>query len=128
MLRRQLDGKIDRIGLSGTNLVVTDPAGTPQVPRRLDAANHRAAVAFLLDWLEAQPVFASVSAVGHRLVHGMAHGMAHSEPERVTPKLVAELRRLDPARAKGRVIHTDEDLMIATLAVRLLHLGSLRKD
>ena len=47
---------------------------------------------FLLDWLEAQPVFASVKAVGHRVVHGMKH----SEPERVTPKLLAELHRITP--------------------------------
>ena len=33
--RWRLDGKIDRIGLSGTNLTVNDPAGKPQVPRRL---------------------------------------------------------------------------------------------
>ena len=90
--RRRLDGKIDRIGLSGTNLIVNDPAGKPQVPHRLAAADHRTAVGFLLDWLEAQPVFASVKAVGHRVVHGMKH----SEPERVTPKLLAELHRITP--------------------------------
>jgi acetate kinase len=90
--RRRLDGKIDRIGLRGTNLVVNDPAGKPQVPRHLAAADHRSAVGFLLDWLEAQPVFASVKAAGHRVVHGMKH----FEPERVTPKLLAELHRLTP--------------------------------
>ena len=90
--RRRLDGKIDRIGLSGTNLIVNDPAGTPQVSRRLAAADHRTAVGFLLDWLEAQPVFASVKAAGHRVVHGMKH----SEPERVTPTLLAELHRITP--------------------------------
>src|SRR5450830_1549962 len=90
--RRRLDGKIDRIGLSGTNFIVNDPAGKPQVPHRLAAADHRTAVDFLLDWLEAQPVFASVKAVGHRVVHGMKH----SEPERVTPKLLAELHRITP--------------------------------
>jgi acetate kinase len=90
--RLRLDGKIDRIGLSGTNLIVNDPAGKPQVPRRLAAADQGTAVAFLLDWLEAQPVFASVKAAGHRVVHGMKH----SEPERVTPKLLAELRRITP--------------------------------
>ena len=90
--RRRLDGKIDRIGLSGTTLIITDPAGKPQAPRRLAAADHRTAVGFLLDWLEAQPVFASVSAAGHRVVHGMKH----SEPERVTPKLLAELHRIMP--------------------------------
>ncbi len=90
--RRRLDGKIDRIGLSGTNLTVNDPAGPPRAPHRLAAADHRTAAGFLLDWLETQPVFASVAAVGHRVVHGMQH----SEPERVTPKLLAELRRITP--------------------------------
>ena len=88
--QRRLDGKIDRIGLSGTNLIVNDPVGKPQSPRRLAAADHRTAVGFLLDWLEAQPIFASIKAVGHRVVHGMKH----SEPERVTPKLLAELHRI----------------------------------
>jgi acetate kinase len=87
--RRHLDGKIDRIGLSGTNLTVNDPA---EGGRRLAAADHRTAVGFLLDWLEAQPVFASVKAAGHRVVHGMKH----SEPERITPKLLAELHRITP--------------------------------
>jgi acetate kinase len=90
--RRRLDGKIDRIGLSGTNLIVNDPAGKPQVLRRLAAADHRTAAGFLLDWLEAQPVFASVKAAGHRVVHGMKH----SEPERVTPELLDELHRITP--------------------------------
>ena len=91
-LRRQLDGKIDRIGLSGTNLVASDPSGRPLVSRHLTANSHRTAVGALLDWLEEQPVFASITAVGHRVVHGMTH----SEPERITPKLLTELRRITP--------------------------------
>lgn len=90
--RRLFDGKIDRIGLSGTNLIVNDLIGKSHAPRRLAAADHHKAVGFLLDWLEAQPVFASIKAVGHRVVHGMKH----SEPERVTPKLIAELHRIMP--------------------------------
>jgi acetate kinase len=90
--RRRLSGKIDRIGLSGTNWIVDDPAGKPGVPRRISAADHRAAAGFLFDWFEAQPVFSSVTAVGHRVVHGMQH----SEPARITPKLLAELHRITP--------------------------------
>ena len=90
--RGRLDGKIDRIGVSGTNVIVNDPAGTSQVPRRLAAPDHRTAVGWLLDWLESHPVFASVKAAGHRVVHGMKH----SDPERVTPKLLAELHRITP--------------------------------
>ncbi len=91
-LRRLLAGKIDRVGLSGTNLVVAGRSGEPEATRRLAGDDRRAAVGFLLEWLEAQPAFASVKVVGHRVVHGMKH----SEPERVTPKLLAELRRITP--------------------------------
>jgi acetate kinase len=91
-LRRVLDGKVDRVGLSGTNLTFKDSTGKPQDRRAINTADHRSAVTYLLDWLETQPGFASVKAVGHRVVHGMKH----SEPERVTPKLLHELHRLTP--------------------------------
>jgi len=91
-LRRVLDGKVDRVGLSGTNLTFKDSTGKPQDRRAINTADHSSAVACLLDWLEVQPGFASVKAVGHRVVHGMKH----SEPERVTPKLLNELRRITP--------------------------------
>jgi acetate kinase len=90
--RWRLNGKIDRIGLSGTTLIVNDPAVEPQVPCSIAAADHGAAVGYLLHWLDAQPIFASVKAVGHRVVHGMQH----SEPERVTRRLLAELHRITP--------------------------------
>jgi acetate kinase len=91
-LRRLLDGKVDRVGLSGTNLTFKDSTGQSQDSRTIDPADHRSAVTFLLDWLETQRAFASVKAVGHRVVHGMRH----SEPERVTPVLLDELRGITP--------------------------------
>jgi acetate kinase len=91
-LRRRLDGKIDRIGSSGTTLSVNESPDTPRVTRLLAADDHRTAAGLLLDWLETQPVFASVRAVGHRVVNGMRH----SEAERVTPNLLEELRRITP--------------------------------
>jgi len=91
-LRRLLDGKVDRVGLSGTNLTFKDSTGQSQDSRTIDPADHSSAVAFLLDWLETQQAFASVKAVGHRVVHGMRH----SEPERVTLYLLDELYRITP--------------------------------
>ena len=91
-LRRRLDGKVARIGLSGASLIVNGLDDQPQVFLRLPAGGHESAIGFLLEWLEAQPVFASVKAVGHRVVHGMKH----SQPERITAKLLAELRRITP--------------------------------
>ncbi len=91
-LKRTLYGKVDRIGLSGTNLTFHDPDGKPQGSRSLAAADHKSAASFLIDWFEAQRAFASIRAVGHRVVHGMTH----SEPERVTPELIDELHRILP--------------------------------
>ena len=92
ILSRRLAGKIDRIGLRGATLVVHGPLGKPQPPKRIAASNHLQAVDFLLNWLEVQPAFLSVKAVGHRVVHGMKH----SAPARITPRLLAELRRITP--------------------------------
>lgn len=91
-LRRLSSGKIDRIGLRGTNLVTADATGKSGSPRRVTASSHRTAVGFLLAWLEHQPFFPSIKAVGHRVVHGMKH----ARPARITPALLAELRRITP--------------------------------
>jgi acetate kinase len=91
-LRRRLVGKVDRVGMSGMTLTFMDSAGTRPDRRTINADDHQSAAAFLLDWLETQQVSASVRAVGHRLVHGMTH----SEPERVTPRVLDELRRITP--------------------------------
>ena len=90
--RQVLAGKVERIGLRGTVLTVEESDGNPPQSLRLSAADHRTAVEFLLDWLQKQPVFGRVQAVGHRVVQGMKH----SAPERVTRKLIAELHRLTP--------------------------------
>ena len=91
-LQRGLYGTVDRIGLSGTNLTFHDVAGKPQASRKLIAADHKSAANSLLDWLETQSDFASIKAVGHRVVHGMKH----TDPEIVTPELLAELHRISP--------------------------------
>ncbi len=91
-LERRLYGKVDRIGLSGTNLTFHDGTGKPQKSHNLVASDHKSAAKFLIDWLEEQNGFASVRAVGHRVVHGMKH----TEPELVTQELLDELHRLRP--------------------------------
>lgn len=91
-LRRRLDGKVDRVGLGRAKLTFKDFAGPSQDERTIDLADQRSAVSGLMDWFETQTLFASVKAVGHRVVHGMAH----SEPERVTPEMLDELLRITP--------------------------------
>jgi acetate kinase len=90
--RRVSDGSLDRIGLGGTNLTFRLSPGKPRDSRAVDSLDRGSAVPFLLDWLEAQGVLGSVRAVGHRVVHGMTH----TEPERVTPELLGQLRGITP--------------------------------
>jgi acetate kinase len=91
-LKRGLYGTVDRIGLNGTNLTFHYADGKPEASRKLIAVDHKSAANSMLDWLETEPDFASVKAVGHRVVHGMKH----TEPEIVTPELLAELHRISP--------------------------------
>ena len=91
-LKRGIHGKVDRIGLSGTNLTFNDPTKKQQESRKLAAADHKSAANFLIDWLEEQKSFESVRAVGHRVVHGMKH----TAPEVVTQELLDELDRIRP--------------------------------
>ncbi len=90
--RRLLDGKIDRIGLGGTTFEVGPSSVVSRAPPRLGVGTHRRVVDALLDWLEREPIFASIVAAGHRVVHGMHH----VKPARVTRRLLAELRRITP--------------------------------
>ncbi|MGE0826185.1 MAG: acetate/propionate family kinase [Candidatus Binatia bacterium] len=91
-VKRGLYGKVDRIGLSGTDLTFNDPTGNRQDSRSLAAATHKSAADFLIAWLEEQTSFASIRAVGHRVVHGMQH----TAPELVTQELLDELHRISP--------------------------------
>ena len=91
-LKRGLYGKVDRIGMSGTNLTFNEPTKKQPESCNLAVADHKSAANALIDWLEKQIDFKSVKAVGHRVVHGMKH----TEPEIVTKKLLDELCRISP--------------------------------
>ncbi len=91
-LPRGLYGKVDRIGLSGTNLTCHEPSGNQPESRSVAASDHISAVNFLIDWIEGRNDFASVRGVGHRVVHGLQH----TAPEVVTRELLAELHRISP--------------------------------
>ena len=91
-LRQGLCGKLDRIGLSGTNLTFRNSDGERQTTHSVDASDYKSAANFLIGWLEGQEGFASVRAIGHRVVHGMHH----TAPELVTQELLDELHRISP--------------------------------
>ena len=91
-LKLKLYGKIDRIGLSDTILMYNDPIVNQQERHSIAAIDHRSAAKVLIDWLVERNDFASVKAIGHRVVHGMRH----IQPEIVTRELLDELHRIEP--------------------------------
>jgi len=91
-LKRGLWGKLDRIGTSNTNLTCYDASGNQQYSHSTAASDHRSAANILFDWLKEQEEFASVAALGHRVVHGMKH----IQPEIITQDLLDELHRIRP--------------------------------
>jgi acetate kinase len=89
--KRGLHGKVDRIGLPGTNFAFNDPDRNQRDDRGIGDFDHRPAANFLLDWLDNQIGLASITAVGHRVVNG---GANYREPHRVTRKMLDEMRRI----------------------------------
>ncbi|MDD5389635.1 MAG: acetate/propionate family kinase [Gallionellaceae bacterium] len=92
-LWRVLSGGIERIGLPEARLRVEGVSPADTFSRLLAAPDHAAAVAALMDWVEARLGRDALAAVGHRVVHG---GPNYSQPRRITAEMVEELRRLSP--------------------------------
>jgi len=92
------DAPIVRGQVAGLNadrpaLTIADHGG-PEAREALDAGrDHGAALALVLERIEARLAGARVAAVGHRVVHG---GLDFSAPTRLTDETAAALARLTP--------------------------------
>ena len=91
-LERILYGKIDRIGLRGTNLDFNNLIKNKKGNIRIEVSDHKFVANFLIDWLEKQIDFSLISGVGHRVVFGMKH----TDPELITNELLDELHSIIP--------------------------------
>jgi acetate kinase len=89
--RRLLAGKMERLAGADASLTLEHGAEAPQ-NIKADLGGGRTAADFLWDWLESQPLFATIRGVGHRVVHGMLR----TEPQLVTAELLAELKTIVP--------------------------------
>ncbi len=89
-LQRRLAGRIERIGLPQTRLTLKAASGK-QETKEIPAASHAGAVTAFLTILGERVGWDNIRAVGHRVVHG---GRDYQEPQRVTPEMLAVLRRL----------------------------------
>lgn len=97
-----MHGKIERIGQSvsesngknSTQLVFTNADGVSD-SHSIHATQRSQVIVKLIQWLESQPCFQNITAVGHRVVYGMVH----PTPQLITPQLLDELQKfmqLDP--------------------------------
>jgi acetate kinase len=88
-----LSGAVERIGVSGSRLRLTDAHRVTLVDQGGDLPDHGTALEAVLAWLGEHRPDLTCDAVGHRVVHGGSH---YSEPQRVTPELIAILQGLVP--------------------------------
>jgi acetate kinase len=88
-------GQIEGIG-AAPHLLVKDAAGAVLADRRWPqdgGQTHEMLLGQLLDWVDTHLGQESLTAVGHRVVHG---GATHVMPERVTAELMRQLEALTP--------------------------------
>lgn len=85
--KKELYGKIDRIGLSNTKLIFHDLISDKTGNQLL---GNSSAVNFFIDWLKDYIDITSIIGIGHRVVHGMKH----TEPEIISQELLDELHRI----------------------------------
>ena len=84
-LRRILEGGIERIGLPEATLRVKGLEQKDNFSRAVSAPDHTVAVGALMDWIEQRSARDTLTAVGHRVVHG---GPKYSEPALITKEMV----------------------------------------
>lgn len=92
-LRRMLGGALERIRLPDASLHIKGTDPSDNISKSVTAPDHTSAVTIVMDWIQQRNGRDGLTAVGHRVVHG---GPKYSEPQRITPEIVEEMRRLSP--------------------------------
>jgi acetate kinase len=89
-LKQIVKGEMENIGMKGTKLSFTNNESSRKHNVKVEAADHTAAIEFMIGWLEKLDGFVSIKAIGHRIVFGMNH----TKPEVLTPELLKELKEI----------------------------------
>jgi acetate kinase len=101
--QRRLSGSIDRVGLGNGTLKAIDTRTNETIRTPLTTSGHAQAVEQLVLWLGSRTDLASLSAIGHRIVHG---GPRLVEPCWIDDHVIQELRRMapfDPEHLPGEI-------------------------
>jgi len=101
--KRLLSGRVERIGMPGSRLVMADANGRQEEANAVKVPDQGAAVGLLIDLLGYLVGLKNIAVVGHRVVHG---GNRFYRPELITPAIVEELRKIipyDPDHLPGEI-------------------------
>jgi acetate kinase len=100
---RLLSGRIERIGMPGSRLVMAATKPDQEEDSEVEASDLVAAVGLLIERLGRIVGLTNIALVGHRIVHG---GNRFYRPELVTPEILEELRKIvpyDPDHLPGEI-------------------------
>jgi acetate kinase len=89
----ELSISVDRADSPGTRVTVKGNSGAPLLDSAVDNKVPDQWLETVFHWLEQHDYLASLTAAGHRFVHG---GVRFRSPVRITPGVVTELERLAP--------------------------------
>ena len=89
----KIKGQIERIGTPDAVFSTQQGELAAHATQPVAAADYASAVKLLIDWIDQKDIDETLIAVGHRIVHG---GANFHQPQRLTPKLTAELQQLAP--------------------------------
>ena len=92
-MRRLMSGGIERIGSPEARLRVKGMTDGDSTSERVTAPDTSAAVGVRIEFLDKRGTPKTLTAIGHRVVHG---GPKYSEPRAITPEMIRELRELEP--------------------------------
>ncbi len=88
---RVVRGSLERIGLESGHFRVQDSAGRVLAEAQREMPDHETALEQLFEWLNSNGAARSLTAIGHRIVHG---GPEYSEPQRITQRVIERLQEL----------------------------------
>jgi acetate kinase len=97
-----LSGRVERIGMSGTRLIVAEADREPE-DSAVDAQDQAAAVNLLTERLGRHIKLSNIVVIGHRVVHG---GDRFYKPELITAKTLEHLSKIvpyDPDHLPGEI-------------------------
>lgn len=92
-LRLEVKGQIERIGTPDAVFITQGGERDAHATQAVAAADYATAVKLLIGWIDEKDIDETLIAVGHRIVHG---GPNFHEPQRLTPRMMTELRQLTP--------------------------------